>query len=410
MKILFLSDNFPPEVNAPASRGFDHALEWTKMGYQVTVITCHPNFPKGEVFDGYKNSLYSVEHNQGVKVIRVWSYISANEGFIKRSFDYFSFAVSSFFAGIFIKTDIIIATSPQFFTALSGKLLSYFKRKPWILEVRDLWPDSIVAVGSLSVSSKIYKFLKRAEAYFYRTATKVVVVTDSFKKYLIEDHRINKEKIGVFKNGIDVSSIIKPNLYEVNGIKDFLGIRLETKIITYIGTHGLAHGLEFILNCAKKLEKTPIHFLLIGDGAKKRELLKLKDKLNLSNITFIDTIPKSEVYKYIHLSDYALINLKKSDEFKKVIPSKIFENVAAHKPILLGVEGESQKIIEDYGVGVSFEPENENQFINALQEVNNLADSNEYKSGCDRLISDFDRKVIARNMGEFIRNSLYSKN
>ena len=409
MKILFLSDNFPPEVNAPASRGFDHALEWTKMGYQVTVITCHPNFPKGEVFDGYKNSLYSVEHNQGVKVIRVWSYISANEGFIKRSFDYFSFAVSSFFAGIFIKTDIIIATSPQFFTALSGKLLSFFKRKPWILEVRDLWPDSIVAVGSLSVSSKIYKFLKRAEAYFYRTATKVVVVTDSFKKYLIEDHRINKEKIGVFKNGIDVSSIIKPNLYEVNGIKDFLGIRLETKIITYIGTHGLAHGLEFILNCAKTLEETPIHFLFIGDGAKKRELLKLKDKLNLSNITFIDTIPKSEVYKYIHLSDYALVNLKKSDEFKKVIPSKIFENVAAHKPILLGVEGESQKIIEDYGVGVSFEPENENQFINALQEVNNLADSNEYKSGCDRLISDFDRKVIARNMGEFIRNSLNGK-
>ena len=407
MKILFITDNFPPEVNAPSSRGYDHALEWVKMGDQVTVITCHPNFPKGEVFDGYRNSLYSVSYNQGIKVIRVWSYITANEGFIKRSLDYFSFAVSSFIAGIFIKTDIIIATSPQFFTAFSGKALSFIKRKPWVLEVRDLWPDSIVAVGSLSSNSKTYKLLKKFESYFYKTANRVIVVTESFKKYLVENHQINEDKIGVFKNGVANNSLYKYDEDDINTLKESLGVDSERKIISYIGTHGLAHGLDFIMYCAKKIEKEPFHFLFIGDGASKKELLILRDKLKLSNITFINMIPKKEVSQYIQLSDYALVNLKKSDEFKNVIPSKIFENVAAYKPILLGVEGESQKIIEDYGVGISFEPENENQFINALQEVTSLAESNKYISRCDRLISDFDRKVIARDMGEFIRKSLY---
>lgn len=407
MKILFITDNFPPEVNAPANRGFDHAVEWVKMGYQVTVITCQPNFPKGKIFEGYKNSFYTVEYIQGIKVVRVWSFVTANEGFIKRSFDYFSFAISSLIAGIFIKTDVILATSPQFFTTFSGNLLSIFKRKPWILEIRDLWPDSIVAVGALSSESNIYKLLKRLESYFYRSAKRVIVVTDSFKQYLIQDHKITDEKIGVFKNGIIGSSLSDIHVKELKSLRESLKIPSNTKIISYIGTHGLAHGLEFIMHCAKSLENSNLHFLFIGDGAKKRELLDLKAKLKLSNVTFIDTIPKSNLYKYIHLSDYALVNLKKSDEFKNVIPSKIFENVLARKPILLGVEGESKKIIEDYNVGVCFEPENEKDFINALQEISSLVESKEYESGCNRLVSDFDRKVIAQNMGEFLEKSLF---
>lgn len=409
MKILFITDNFPPEVNAPANRGFDHAVEWVKMGHQVTVITCQPNFPKGEIFKGYKNSLYTVENIQGIKVVRVWSFITPNEGFLKRSLDYFSFAISSFIAGIFIKTDVILATSPQFFTTFSGNLLSLFKRKPWILEIRDLWPDSIVAVGALSSESNIYKFLKRLESYFYRSAKRVIVVTDSFKQYLIQKHKITEEKIGVFKNGIIGSSLSGMHTEELKALRESLKIPSDSKIISYIGTHGLAHGLEFILHCAKSLENSNLHFLFIGDGAKKRELLDLKDKLKLLNVTFIDTLPKSEVYKYIHLSDYALVNLKKSDEFKNVIPSKIFENVAARKPILLGVDGESKKMIQDYNVGICFEPENEKQFINALLEISSLVESKEYESGCDRLLSDFNRKVIAQKMGEFIEKSLFDK-
>ena len=149
MNILFLTDNFPPEVNAPASRTYEHCKEWVQLGEKVTVITCTPNFPQGKVYEGYRNKLYQTEYMDGIKVIRVWSYITANEGFLKRTLDYISFSVSSFFAGLFQQADMIIATSPQFFTALSGRTLAFWKRKPWIMEVRDLWPESIKTVGAM---------------------------------------------------------------------------------------------------------------------------------------------------------------------------------------------------------------------------------------------------------------------
>ena len=158
MRILFLTDNFPPETNAPATRTYEHCLKWVKMGYKVTVITCFPNFPKGKVFEGYTNKLYQKEDIDGIRVIRVWTYISENNGFVKRIIDYVSFAVTSFLFGLFVKTDLIIATSPQFFTAISGRMLSVFKRIPWVMEVRDLWPDSIAAVGSMNKSSKPFKY------------------------------------------------------------------------------------------------------------------------------------------------------------------------------------------------------------------------------------------------------------
>ena len=149
-KILFLTDNFPPEVNAPASRTYDHCREWVKNGNDVTVITCAPNFPQGKVYDGYKNKVWQEEWVDGIRVIRVWSYIVANKGFIKRTLDFISYSISSFIAGLFIKTDVIVATSPQFFTALSGRTLSFWKHRPWIMEVRDLWPESIKTVGAMN--------------------------------------------------------------------------------------------------------------------------------------------------------------------------------------------------------------------------------------------------------------------
>lgn len=147
MKLLFLTDNFPPEVNAPASRTYAHCKEWVNNGVDVTVITCAPNFPQGKVYKGYKNKLYQTENMDGIKVIRVWTYITGNEGFIKRTLDYISFSVFAFGAGLFQKFDLIVATSPQFFTALCGRTLSFWKRRPWVMEVRDLWPESIKTVG-----------------------------------------------------------------------------------------------------------------------------------------------------------------------------------------------------------------------------------------------------------------------
>lgn len=400
MRILFLTDNFPPETNAPATRTYEHCKKWVKMGYQVTVITCFPNFPKGKVFEGYTNKLYQKENIDGINVVRVWSYITENNGFFKRIIDYVSYAFTSFIFGLFIKKDLIIATSPQFFTALSGRMLSLFKRIPWVMEVRDLWPDSIAAVGSMNKNSKVFKILKKIENHLYKTASKIIVVTDSFKNYLINEHQILPEKIGVFKNGIIINNLNKPKLNDVIALKESLG--LENKIvISYIGTHGLAHGLKFILDSISKISNQNLHFLFIGDGAEKQKLIKYSKTLDSKNFTFLKSVTKSEIPLYIDISDYSLVNLKKSDDFKNVIPSKIFENIAMYKPILLGVEGESKKLINDYRVGVCFEPENEKSFLNALDDIQGL-DIVSFKLNCDKMLVNFDRNIISENIIKFI--------
>ncbi len=395
MKILFLTDNFPPEVNAPASRTYEHAKEWVKAGHEVTVITCVPNFPKGKVYEGYHNRIWQKEPIDGINVIRVWSYITANKGFLKRCLDFISYSMSAFVAGLFVKTDVIIATSPQFFTALSGRTLSFWKGKPWIMEVRDLWPESIKTVGAMK-DNVVIRYFERQEMHCYRSAKRIVVVTDSFKRKLIE-RGIPPEKIAVVKNGVN-RELFAPLPKD----KDIVGqLNLQDrKVIGYIGTHGMAHKLDFILKCAKDMKgKNNYHFLLIGSGAERSKLVDYKEKCDLTNVTMLDSVPKAEVRRYISVLDVALINLKKSDLFRTVIPSKIFENAGMQKPILLGVQGEAQQIIEHYHAGLCFEPENETDFLAKLDRL--LTDEQLYKEcqeGCRALSKDFDRKKLANDM------------
>lgn len=400
MKILFLTDNFPPEVNAPANRTYEHCKEWVKSGAKVTVITCAPNFPKGKVFDGYKNKLYQKEEIDGINVIRVWSYIAPNKGFSKRIVDYISYALMAFFVGLFKKCDVIIGTSPQFFTAVSARSLAFFKRKKWVMEVRDLWPESIAAVGAMSRESRAYRLLEKIERHLYNSANRVIVVTDAFKAYVISKG-VNSEKIGIVKNGVD-PALFQPMLKDPALLKKY---NLENKfILSYIGTHGMAHALDFILNCAATIDDPRIHFILQGDGAEKENLIEQSIKLKLSNVTFLPFVSKQEIKNYISLSDVALVNLKRNDTFKTVIPSKIFENACMQKPIMLGVEGESKAIIEKYNAGVTFIPEDLNSFNSALV---NLLDKNKYsvyQKGCELLIKDFDRNVLAEKMLKEIKN------
>ena len=400
MRILFLTDNFPPETNAPATRTYEHCLKWINMGYQVTVITCFPNFPKGKVFEGYTNKLYQKENIDGITVIRVWSYIAENNGFVKRIIDYVSYALTSFLFGLFVKTDLIIATSPQFFTAISGRMLSVFKRIPWVMEVRDLWPDSIVAVGSMNKNSRSFKVLKRIEHHLYFSASRIVVVTNSFKKYIIREHEIKPKKVGVFTNGVIANNLKNPKPNDVITLKESMGLKNKI-VISYMGTHGLAHGLEFILQSISKIKDSKYHFLFVGDGAEKQNLLEYSKMLESNNFTFLESVSKNEIPLYIGISDFSLVNLKKSDEFKNVIPSKIFENIAMYKPILLGVEGESKKLIDAYGVGVCFQPENEQSFLNALYDIQKL-DRESFKINCNKMLTVFDRNNIAENLIKFI--------
>lgn len=291
MKILFLTDNFPPEVNAPASRTFDHCREWVKKGDEVTVITCAPNFPQGKVYSGYRNRLWQEENVEGIRVIRVWSYITENKGFIKRTLDFISFSISSFLAGLFVKTDVILATSPQFFTALSGRTLSFWKRRPWIMEVRDLWPESIKTVGAMK-DNLFIRYFEWEEKRCYRSAQKIIVVTDSFKKKLV-GRGVPAAKIAVIKNGVDRSLFIPQPKDQALITK--LGLESKT-IIGYIGTHGMAHKLDFIIGVASRLKNTHpgYHFLFIGNGAEKDNLVKKKKHWGVAMSRCLTVYPKAK--------------------------------------------------------------------------------------------------------------------
>ena len=330
MKILFVSDNFPPEVNAPATRTYEHCLEWVRRGASVTVLTCFPNFPQGRLFPGYRHRLYQTEMMDGIKVVRVCTYMAPNRGIFRRTLDYMSFGLASFLAGLFLKTDLIVATSPQFFSAVSGYLLSLFKRKPWVFELRDLWPDSIHSVGAMNRRFGL-RLLEKLELFLYRRATMVVPNTHAFKRNLVR-RGIDGDKIRVVTNGSNLEQFTPQPKHR--GLMQELGINGEF-VVGYIGTMGMAHRLDFIINAIPRIDPSAFRFLFIGDGASKQDVQELAAELGLENVTFLDSVPKTQVSDYLSLVDAALIPLRKSETFKAVIPSKIFESAAMEKPILL---------------------------------------------------------------------------
>ena len=389
-------------MNAPATRTKEHCREWVRNGVEVTIITCVPNFPEGKIFSNYKNKLIQKEYVDGIKVIRVWSYISSNQGTFKRIIDYISFSIMSFFVGLFQNMDIVIATSPQFFTAISGFLLSLFKRKPWVFEIRDLWPESIQAVGVLT-NRTILGMLETMELFLYKRANMIISVTESIK-YDLVNRGINKSKIQIIKNGVDLS-LYKPKPIDVRLLDK---LRLNEKfIVSYIGTHGLAHGLGFILDSIKNVNNV-IHFLFIGGGASKEALVLKAKELELHNCTFIDFVQKDQIIKYLSISDIALVNLKKSETFKTVIPSKIFENAAMNIPILLGVEGEAKSIINNNKSGECFMPENKYDFLKKLDLMYQrlIIDEDYYSDGLRVLAEIHDRKKLAAKMLVYIGSAI----
>jgi hypothetical protein len=404
MRILFLTDNFPPEVNAPAARTYEHCRQWVKQGAEVTVLTCAPNFPQGRVFSGYRNRLYQTEKKYGLRVIRVWSYMTANTGVIKRTLDYVSFACTGFWAGIFQKADVIIATSPQFFTVWAGWALAKLKRRPFVFEVRDLWPESIATVGAVQQGVAL-KALEKIELFLYRQAAAVVVVTPGLKENLM--HRgIARDKIYVVPNGVD-TEIFFPRIKDQEVIE---ALDLEkTFVISFIGTHGLAHGLDFIVSCLDELQDPGVHFLFIGDGAEKHRVRTLAKERGMHNCTFLDLVPRNQVPRYISASDAALVHLKNREMFQKALPSKMFEAAAMQRPILLGVEGLARELIETYKAGIFFQPENKESFFQAVQRLKE--DKELYavcQKGCRRLAEDFDRQKKAEEMYQILQRVVES--
>lgn len=402
MKILFITDNFPPEVNAPATRTYEHIKEWIKdESVEVTVLTCFPNFPHGKVYNGYKNKLYQREKFDDIDVIRVWSYVSKNEGFVKRVLDYISFAFMAFFVGLFQKFDVVVATSPQFFTTWAGYGLSKIKRRPWVFELRDIWPESIKTVGAMK-QGKIIEILEKIELGLYKSSNLVIAVTEAFRQNLIA-RGIDGNKIKVITNGSNLDLFAPRDKDEE--LLNQLGLK-DKFIVGYIGTHGMAHSLDFIISAISKIKDEKFHFLFVGDGAVKEKIVKLAADLGLKNVTFLGSVLKDEVPRFLSICDAMLAPLKKDDNFKTVIPSKIFEASAMQRPVLLGVEGQAKEILEAYGAGACFEPENEKDFVEKLNILTNANFYNEYKAGCLRLANDYDRKKLAKSMLEILKTLL----
>jgi len=367
MHVLFLTDNFPPEVNAPASRTFEHCREWVRVGRRVTVVTCAPNFPGGKVYEGYRNRLWQTEMMDGIRVVRVWSYITANEGFLKRILDYVSFMVAAVVASPFIRgVDVVVGTSPHFFTACGAYLVSRMKRIPFVFELRDIWPESIKAVGAMG-DSPVIRFLEKVEMFLYGRAARIVSVTESFKRVLIR-RGVDGGKIEVVTNGVDLAGFApRKKDHELTA-----RFGLSGKFVAgYVGTHGMAHALETILEAAGRMGQRvggdTYRFILLGNGARKQELVEAAERMGLTNVIFIDSVPKSEVARYWSLLDASIIHLKKTELFTTVIPSKLFECMGMGIPVLHGVAGESAGIVEREGVGLVFEPENAGELCEKLE-------------------------------------------
>lgn len=410
MRILFLTDNFPPEVNAPASRTFEHAREWVAAGHEVTVITGAPNFPKGRVFDGYRNRLMQREVMEGIEVVRVWTYISANEGFFKRTLDYVSFAAAAVIATIGVRRpDIVVGTSPQFFTAAAACVAGLLKRRPWVFELRDIWPESIRVVGALK-EGPVLSLLEGVEMFLYRRASLVVAVTQAFKAALVE-RGITEEKIRVVTNGADLSRF-SPREKSAR-LSEELGLS-GCFVAGYVGTHGLAHHLETLLEAAGLLMKVPeaahIRIIMMGDGARKAALQDQARQMGLANVVFLDSVPKERVADYWAQLDLAIIHLKKDPLFRTVIPSKLFECMAMGIPVLHGVEGESAQIVAEEQAGEAFEPENAAELAERLLRLAHEPGTlDRLRRNALAAAPKYDRKAQASRMLVFLEETAHAR-
>lgn len=364
MRILFLSDNFPPEGNAPATRLWEHATRWVRAGHEVTVITCAPNFPEGRLFEGYRNRWRQVETMDGIRVVRVKTYITANEGFLKRTLDYLSFMVMGFLMGLFERRpDVVVATSPQFFCAIGGWALSVARWRPFVFELRDLWPASIMAVGAMR-KSVLIRVLERIELFLYRRAKAIVSVTESFREDLVS-RGVPREKIHVVINGVDLDRY-EPRARD-SGLEREFG--LQGKFVAgYMGTHGMAHALPKVLEAAERLRsRTDIAFFFAGSGAERGTVERIVRERGLTNVRLIPRQPKERMPALWSVCDLSIVPLRDTPVFGTVIPSKIFESMGMGVPILMSLpEGEATGIVRESGSGVCVAPEDPAAMADAI--------------------------------------------
>jgi glycosyltransferase involved in cell wall biosynthesis len=360
VKILYVSQYFPPEMGAPAARVAELACHWARDGHEVTVLTGFPNHPTGVVPHEYRRKfrhLVAREQTNGVNVVRTWLLPFPNRRTYERMLNYSSFCLSAAGTGLFTeRPDVVIASSPQLLVGLSGWWLARCKRSRFIFEVRDLWPESLAAVGLGNARSLVYRFLAWIAGFLYRNSDHIVVVTPAFKEFLVLHWQVAPEKISVIENGVE-AELFSPRTE--SHLRTDLGADGKF-VVSYIGTMGNAHGLQTLVETAAQLQESApdVLFMLVGEGAEKEQLVSLVRSRGLTNLRFVDQQSREKIPAYICASDACLVLLKKSEIFKTVIPSKMLEFMSCARPVILGVEGQARKILEAAQAGICIEPEN----------------------------------------------------
>lgn len=406
MNILFLTQYFPPEVGAPQNRIFEFAKRLKNNGHNITVLTAMPNYPKGEIYEGYKDKRYMEEDMEGIRVIRTWIYATKSQSFVKRLLNYFSFTASSVFQGLRHldkSIDVVIVESPPLFLGWSGYRISKRLKAKYVFNVSDLWPESAVKLGVLH--NKLFiKLSVWLEEFSYKKADIVTGQTRGIVDNI--SSRGFKDKTYLITNGVDLALFGKDKASN-EFVKEY---GLEGKFIAgYAGIHGLAQGLETVMKAADILRNhRDIMFAFIGDGPEKPKLIKMKEDLNLENVVFLPVQPKKAMPGVVANFGCALVPLKKLDLFKGALPSKMFETLASSVPIVLSVEGEAKELIENANAGICVEPENEKEIAAAVLRLyedralrDRLGDN-----GRAYIEEHFDRAKITRKFEETLKKHM----
>jgi colanic acid biosynthesis glycosyl transferase WcaI len=401
VKILYISQYFPPEMGAPAARASELALHWAEAGHEVSVLTGFPNHPTGVVPAEWRTRLRRLvyrERIEGVDVFRTWLWPLPNRKAHERMCNYASFCISAGLRGMTLpRPDVIIASSPQLLVGLSGWWISFARQIPFVFEVRDLWPESLTAVGVGDESSLLHRALGAVAKFLYERCDRIVVVSPAFREHLMRYWRVPEEKIAVVENGVE-TDLFAPASSSANGaLRRELGA--DGKFLaSYIGTMGNAHGLETLLAAAAQLSQDPdVLFLLVGEGAEKQRIKTLAQSRGLANVRFLDQQPREKIPALISASDACLVLLKKTDVFKTVIPTKMLEFMSCARPVILGVDGQARQIIEDAGAGIIIEPENSAGLVTAISQLSSDRELGTAmgQKGREHILRNFSRQQMA---------------
>ena len=363
MRILYVSHYFPPEMGAPAGRVAGLSREWARAGHEVHVLTGFPHHPTGKIHPDYRRAFrrgFLRERVDGYEVHRTWIFPAANRGKIRRSLNYASFMVSAALVGSLRipRPDVVVATSPQLLCAVAGHVLARRFGAPLVMEVRDLWPESLVAVGASRHSSPLVSVLERLACRLYRQASHVVTITEGQRAAIVAEG-VPAAQVSVIPNGVDGA------FFEAAG-----RVADGRFVVTYIGTLGMAHKLETLLEAAHLLRgDARVEFRIVGEGARREALEARAKELALTNVTFAGERPRGEVPRWIAESDACAVLLRRTEVFLTVVPSKMLEIMSAGRPIILGVEGEARALLERARAGIGIAPENAEQLAAAIRRL-----------------------------------------